>query len=473
MVCGPVTLYGRNFLQDVQVLWNGSPVSFSRLSDSVVSVQVDAYQLSWQHVVSVTAVNPGPGGGSSAAATFQVGPRIVMHTHGATAGSGGFELEIYGESLGSDVVVYWNGSPRQTYRYNAGRVSAYLTAADVAAPGEGIVTLTTYTLGGGQPWRVGTITVRPQPSATVTSQLTMNVPVHDLVYSPFTDRLYGSVYAGSMASHVAVIDPASGVVENLIWVGDEPRYLAVSDDGKYLWVGVDGEFSVKRVNLEWGGSPDFTIQLDSGVVAEDLAAVPGVPFEVAVSRRNTAASPGHAGVAIYNAYYGTPLPSATAAGAGSNVIEFGRTGAALYGVDNETPANQWRTMRVDDDGVTVTRTGFGWAGTGSDVVYAGGRVYSSAGTTVDTGHNDYAGIFYTLQGAVRPDVQTGRAFFLGNGVIQVGDINTFTQLGTLTVSTADYEPAPQRRRLVRWGADGLAFHDADEVFILRSPMAGN
>lgn len=469
--CGPITLHGRNFLDGVQILWDGGSVSFNRLSDSVVTVQVDPYQLQWQQVVSITAVNPGPGGGASTAATFQVGPRIFMHTYGATAGSGGFELEIYGESMGSDVVVYWNGSPRPGYRIHAGRVSAFLTAADVATPGENVVTVTTSALGS-QPWRVGTLTVRPQPSATVTSQIKLDLPVRDLIYSPHTDRLYGTVYDGYMAGRVAVIHPEYGYLESIIWVGDSPRYLALSDDGKYLWVGVDGEFSVKRVNLEWGAYPDFTIQLDSGVVAEDLAAVPGVPYKVAVSRRDTAASPGHLGVAIYNAYDGTALPVATAAGAGSNVIEFGRKGGTLYGVDNETAANQWRIMQVDDNGVTVTRTGFGWAGVGSDIVFANGRLYSSAGTTLDTGHNDFAGIFHTLQGTVRPDPRTGRAFFLGEGVIRVGDINTFSQLGTLSTSVPDFEPAPQRRHLVRWGADGLAFHDADEVFILRSPMVG-
>jgi hypothetical protein len=89
---------------------------------------------------------------------------------------------------------------------------------------------------------------------------------------------------------------------------------------------------------------------------------------------------------------------------------------------------------------------------------------------VDTGHNDYAGIFHTLQGAVRPDLATGRAFFLGSGGIGVGDLNTFAQIATLPVPAVQFEPAPQRRHLVRWGVDGLAFHDADEVFILRSPI---
>ncbi|HEX6041174.1 IPT/TIG domain-containing protein [Longimicrobium sp.] len=470
--CGTVTLHGRNFLPGVQVAWDGSTVNSSRQSDSVITVQVDPYQLQWTRVVQVTAVNPQPGGGASAPVPFQVGPRLVMHTSGARVGSAGFNLVIFGDALGTSAQVYWNGAPRQTYIYNGRRISAYIPASDLATAGEAVVTVTSSGLPTG--WRAGTVTVRPQPAATITSQLTLNLPVRDLVYNPRTERLYGTVYDGSMTSSVAVIDPATGSIENLIWVGDSPRYLALSEDGRFLWVGVDGEFSVKRVNLDWGGYPDATIQLDSGVVAEDLAPVPGVTSRVAISRRNTAVTPGHAGVAIYTAYYSSyQLPTATAAGAGSNVIEFGRTGATLYGVDNETSANQWRTMQVDDNGVSVTRTGFGWAGVGSDVVYAGGRLYSTSGTTVDTGHHDYAGIFHTLQGAVRPDVGTGRAFFLAEDAIRVGDINTFTQMGALAMPTLQFEPAPQRRHLVRWGADGLAFHDADEVFILRTPLAGN
>jgi hypothetical protein len=469
--CPTVTLYGHNFLPGAQVTWDGNPVNVTSQSDSLITFQLDSYYLSWENVVEVRAVNPGPGGGPSAPVTFQVGSPIIMHTAGATAGSAGFELEIYGESLGSDVVVRWNGVPRTTVRHNARRVSAYITAADVATPGEALVTVTTHTRMNGAPWRVGTVTVRPPAPAAVTWDATLQLPVRDLAYSAVTERLYGTVYDGPMAGYLAVIHPEWGTVENYLWMGEGARYLAISNDGKYLWVGVDGENLVRRVNLEWGGYPDFLVQLDSGVVAEDLAAVPNHPQRVAVSRRYTSGSPAHAGVAIYQ--YGWALSSVTAAGVGSNVIEFGATGATLYGLDAETSAHRYRTMQVNDDGVAVTSNWWSGISTQADIVFAGGRLYSSAGPVMDTGYQDWAGFFNNLEGAVRPDLATGRVFFLDDDAIRVADINTFAQVGTLPVPTLAFEPAAtQRRHLVRWGADGLAFHDADEVFLLRTPIAG-
>jgi hypothetical protein len=307
----------------------------------------------------------------------------------------------------------------------------------------------------------------------VTSQLTLSLPVRDVVYSHATERLYATVYDGPEAGNVAVIDPSTGVVESYIWVGDSPRYLALTDDGRHLWVGVDGDHQVRRVNLQYG-YPDMVVALGWGEVAEDLAAVPGRPHVVAVSRRDTCCSPWHAGVALYNGWSGA-FGTATAAGPGSNVIEFGLRGSTLYGLDNETTDNRYRTMQVDGSGVAVTYTGWDLGlKTYADIVFAGGRLYTSQSQVIDTGYNDWAGFFQSIEGAaVRPDVQTGRAFFLTERYIRVSDINTFALRGTLPIPPQAFEPAAtQRRHLVRWGADGLAWHDADQLFLLRSPIVG-
>jgi hypothetical protein len=46
-------------------------------------------------------------------------------------------------------------------------------------------------------------------------------------------------------------------------------------------------------------------------------------------------------------------------------------------------------------------------------------------------------------------------------------------LGTVPVSGVSLEhPASAYPHLVRWGGDGLAFVDTDEVFLVRSPLFG-
>lgn len=468
--CGTITLEGRNFLPDASVQWNGGTVYATVWSDSLITFQLDPGYLQWEQRAEVNVVNPGPGGGPSATMLFQVGTRYLLHTAGATAGSGAFELEVHGELFAPGSVVYWNGSPRETTYFNERRISAWIPASDVAAPGEAVITVDSWRVYPGDPFYVGTVTVRPAPPATVASQTALELPVRGLAYSPVTRRLYGTVYQGPMAGHLAIIDPAGGMVENYLWIGDSPRYVTLSEDGRYLWVGVDGENRVRRVNLTWA-YPEYTIDLDSGLVAEDLAAVPGRADQVAVARKG-GCCPRHAGVAVYQAY-GWQLPSATAAGVGSTVIEFGVRGATLHGMDTETPDNRMRLMAVDDGGVTLTSTGWSpGAGVDSDMVFAGGRLYTTHGRAVDTGYNDWAGFFW-MEGTVRPDLETGRAFFLGEDAIRVADINTFASLGTLPIGPMNFEdPGLQRRHLVRWGTDGLAWHDADKVYLLRSPLVG-
>ncbi|HYR06658.1 MAG TPA: IPT/TIG domain-containing protein [Longimicrobium sp.] len=471
--CGTVTLEGSNFMPGMRVLWNGGDVNVQYVSNTRVTFQLDPYYLQWPELVQVTALNPEPSTGPSAPVLFQVGTRYMLHTAGATAGSDAFELEIYGEGFSYGDSVYWNGSPRQTTVHNARRMSAWIPASDVAAPGTGVVTVRSWPENGGEPFRVGTVTVRPPAYASVTSQLTLNLPVRDVVYSPATERLYATVYDGPEAGHVAVIDPSIGAVEGYIWVGDSPRYLALTDDGRYLWVGVDGNHEVRRVNLQYG-YPDMIVALAWGEVAEDLAPVPGRPDVVAVSGRDTCCSPWHAGVALYNGWSGA-FGTATATGPGSNVIEFGLRGSTLYGMDNETPDNRYRALQVDGGGVAVTYTGWDLGLKAyADIVFAGGRLYTSQGRVIDTGYNDWAGFFQSIEGAaVRPDVQTGRAFFLTERYIRVSDINTFVLRGTLPIPPQAFEnPATQRRHLVRWGTDGLAWHDADQLFLLRSPIVG-
>lgn len=464
--CTTITLTGSNFVYGMDVRWNGSSVNYNYVSETQVTINLDPYYLQWPQQVEITAVNPGPGAVPSAPAYFHVGPRIVMHTHGATAGGSGFQLAVYGEDFDQSDVIYWNGAPRPTSFSSARRISTYLPASAVAAPGVATVSVN------GQ--QIGTVTIRPSPAAVATSQLTLDLPVRDVAYSPLTGRLYGTVYDGPAAGYLAVIDPATATVEDYIWVGQAPRYTALSDDGRYLWVGVDGASQVMRVDLQYR-YPDAQVQLDSLTVAEDLAVVPGKPWLVAVSRKNTCCSPRHEGVALYYAYSGAAQPLATASGIGSNVIEFGATGATLFGLDNETSDNRIRTMAADDNGVTLTATGWRLALYGyGDMVYAGGRLYINQGGVYDTGYDDWAIFFSGMSGAVRPDVQTGRAFFLTDNAIRVADINTGALLGTLAVPQMQFEhPSTQRRHLVRWGEDGLAWHDADQVFILRTPLAGN
>ncbi len=84
----------------------------------------------------------------SFAATPQVGypvPQIIGPTHPSAVvpGSGHFALNVYGANFVSASVVNWNGQPRTTTFISAHQLRAQISAADVASPTAGMVTVTT------------------------------------------------------------------------------------------------------------------------------------------------------------------------------------------------------------------------------------------------------------------------------------------------------------------------------------------
>ena len=68
--------------------------------------------------VNVTVMNPSPGGGTSAVATFTVNnpvPAVTAVSPGsALAGSGDATLDLTGTGFVSSSVVNWNGTPLTT-----------------------------------------------------------------------------------------------------------------------------------------------------------------------------------------------------------------------------------------------------------------------------------------------------------------------------------------------------------------------
>jgi hypothetical protein len=122
----------------------------------------------------------------------------------------------------------------------------------------------------------------------------LNLPTNDLVYDRQTQKIFASVpsSAGSAGNSVTEVDPAAGSVGPSVFVGSEPNKLALADDGHTLYVGLDGASSVRRFDTTTqtagsqfylGNAPSNPIS-DGPYTAAGLAAMPGSPGTVAVSR---------------------------------------------------------------------------------------------------------------------------------------------------------------------------------------------
>jgi len=472
---GPVilTVQGSDFVASSVVRLDGVDRPTSLVSRAEIRATLEAGDIETPRVAQVLVVNPPPGGGTSNPAELLIRPPVplpeitVLPSGGAVAGGSGFLLWVHGRGFVEDAVVLWNGQPRQTQYMGPTRVAATISSADVTAAGTVSVAVRNSSSMVSDTW---TFTVRTLGAPALTDLLRVPVLGRDIVYSPVTDRLYVSVAAEEPAhgNSIARIDPHAGVVEDWVFVGSDPARLGVSDDGQKLYVGLDGASAVRLVELR-SFTPTLQWALPPGESAGDIEVAPGLPDVVVVSRHRYGFSPSLNGVTVYDA--GVPRPTSAPGHTGGSRIAFLESPDTLYGFNNQHTGFEFFTIGIDESGARhLDSTGGLISGFYTDIEGAAGRIYGTDGSIVDAQTKLKVGsIGAGIAVAVAPDV--GRAYVLEDSSIGVFDLNTFQRLGTLDARGWGFDhPARIIHRLTRWGDDGLALVDLDEVFIIRSPI---
>jgi DNA-binding beta-propeller fold protein YncE len=313
--------------------------------------------------------------------------------------------------------------------------------------------------------------VRAVPSAAVTSSRVIALRARDLIFNPQTARLYLSMPGGTEAhsNSVVALDPSTGSITGSVFVGSEPGRLARSDNGQYLYVGLNGASAVRRVEMA-SLTPGLQWSLPSGQVAGDLEVAPGQPNTVAVSRHRPGISPPLDGVTIYDA--GVARPNSSPGHTGGARIEFLESPSVLYGFNNSHTGFEFFTIAVEPSGARhIAETRGLISGFYTNIAGAAGRIYGTDGSVVDAERRVRVGTLGAGGSALLPDPATGRVFMIAEGGIRVYDMNNYQLLGTIPISGFSFDhPALANTRLVRWGNDGLAFLDQDELFLIRSPI---
>lgn len=464
-----LTVSGTGFSTSSLVRWDGSDRPTTVVSAAELRAEVSQADITQAGTRQVTVHTPAPGGGTSQPVELSVlNPSPAVATLSPAYGpkdGGAFALTVNGNQFVAASVVRWDGANRPTTFVSRTRLTASIPASDLAQVGTVQITVVSPGPGGGEsppvPFTVG-----------ITSLAAVSLEVNDIVYDSTRNRIYGSVVNTDVnrGNSIAKIDPATGAIEATVFVGSDPRKLAIADNGEYLYVGLQGAAAVRRVNLAtFTADIQFALGSDGFLgpfYVEDMEVVPGAPSSIAVSRMNNGFSPRHTGVAIYDD--GVMRPTTTPGHTGSNVIEFSATPTTLYGYNNETTDFGLRRMAISSSGVTVTSTVAGViSGFFLDIAFAGGLVYATSGAVVNPTAGTLVGTI-NATGFVRPDAANTRVFFLAPGTqtIRSFSTTTFTPMASLTVPGVGGATGS----LIRWGPDGLAFRTSGQIVVLKTSL---
>jgi trimeric autotransporter adhesin len=330
-----LTVTGTGFVPTTVIDVNGTTRTTTFISSTQVSVALTAADLSAAASLSLTAVNPTPGGGTSTAAAVAVvasnpAPSITsVNPATELVGASSPVIAVTGTGFNASTVVDVNGSARTTTFSSATQVNVTLTAADVAATGSLSLAAVNPAPGGGTSAAVhveidnppvGTIQVKPSTltaggttpavltvtgdrfvtASTVqvngTARATTYVNVSTLT---FVATVADQASAGTLA--VTVTNPAPGggtsPVANVSVVGPgvpaitsvSPNSFTVGAPGAAISVAGTG-FTTQSV-VEWNGAALATSP-GYNSATEILATVPAADLATAGTATVTVNTPG-------------------------------------------------------------------------------------------------------------------------------------------------------------------------------------
>lgn len=359
----------------------------------------------------------------------------------------------------------WHLVPRALLSARAFRLYIFLVLA--------VLALRFFILAAG-PTSAGAFAPMPQASTAFIRQIPLSV--NDVVYSSSTQRLYASMPSsvGASGNSIITLDPVTGSVDSPVFVGSEPKKLALSNDGNSLYVWLDGAASIRKFDVPTK-TPGLQFPLGQdnffGVYTlTDMAVAPGNANLLAVARSHRGTSPPQAGVAVFDngVQRPTTTPGHTAA---SDFLAFSASPSTLYGGGFYSGLN---IMTIDANGVSITSTKT--FSSGSGIRFDNGRVYGSTGQVINPTTGDLEGTFSGVgSGPFTTDSSVGRAYFITNSqqstnytvTLRAFDLAKFLPLGTLDISGVNGAVSG----LVRWGSNGLAFRtDGGQLFLIQTAL---
>ncbi len=351
-----LTLKGDNLLATSTVQWGDHAIATTFSSKTQLTATVSATDLESAGAVNVTVVNPSPGGGTSAPATFTVEngvPSVTQVVPGTGfAGGAGFSLTVNGTNFAPTATVRWNGQDRTTVFHRNTQLFATILATDSSAAGIATVSVKNPAPGGGASTDLLFQIVNPVPALTSLSPAAVLVGSGDLLLtvngsnfiSGATVNLNGgtldtnfvgakvltaTVPAASLATAAnltfTVTNPAPGggnsnaqtlAVQNPAPALTSINPTAATAGAAQFTLTVNGSSFVNGATVNWSGAALTTTfssatQLTAVVPASDVAT--GATISVTVT------NPGSASSSAQTFIVNNPVPTLTGLGPASVV----------------------------------------------------------------------------------------------------------------------------------------------------------
>lgn len=448
-----LSVTGRGFVPGSTIAWGGSPVT--TFFDDATHLHAPMFPVAVAGPTAVTVVNPGPGGGVSNRYLVNVTsnnptPSVFsISPESAAAGTSGVTVTVSGFNFTTDSKALWNGTSLSTSFVSSYELTVTIPAELLASLGAGHIVVSNPAPGGGASNETLFPVYLPLPLA------------NDVVYEPFTRRLYLAMSDYNGGPTLLAVDPATGAPGAPISLPSNPEALAVSDDGQFIYIAFNPEPLIARFNVSM---QKLDLQFTPACsFAFNLAVMPGHPHTIAAACNGV--------TSIFDD--GVPRP-VTFSGP-SGILAFLSDSTLFMNSEGEPGSNIYR-LAVDEAGVSLEGTG-----TGAEppnfalgLTTAFGKVITPDGQVIDPNSLNVIGL---LQGqdpdeivSVQPDQGLARIF--GGSETDLGFVNStahafdpshYQLLASLNVPGPS-GPVMVLSRFLRWGQDGIAFQGERGLF---------
>ena len=276
----------------------------------------------------------------------------------------------------------------------------------------------------------------------------------DLLAHPTLPKIYlstGKSGISSLSNRVLELDPRSGRILRSLYLGNDPRKLAISDGSEYLYVALADAPKVIRIKLA-----DFTVDAEITLPttsygtysAGDLVTLVGQPLSFA-------ATLGYYSLVIIDDTVARPVHTSVY---DVSKIERGDAPDILFGYDDYTSGFGFSRLQLSASGVTILSKKSLWSGYFVDFVSSGAFALNASGYLVDGSTLQNKGLITGFTGGCTPVLETSkqRAYTVSSNTLVGFDISTLARMREVALPSTTFVSS----KIVRWGSDGFAILQA-------------